>query len=157
MLYILSRILSPYDAADVFIGAFATFQKAQAARKAVMELWEQGDPYSKQSYRIADLQADLIISEITDIRLDDSQAFGYIVSEFCDSHSMLTRSFLSAHSSHEDAEAFVKRHKLEESPCIGGIFWHDILTTKINPELIDVLHIANRANRHKINRQFIPA
>jgi hypothetical protein len=119
-LQVLTRTISPYDGPDLFLGLFSDVSKAQGARDAYLKRVSLADPWRKQAYRSADLEADVRLVPIQDFRTEgDCSAVVFLVTAYFEEMGQRVRRFLAVFSDPQAAAAFAARQEAappEEAP-----------------------------------------
>lgn len=119
-LQLLTRTISPYDGPDLFLGLFSDVSKAQGAREAYLKSVSLADPWRKQAYRGADLEADVRLVPIQDLRTEgDCSPVVFLVTAYFEEMGQRVRRFLAVFSDPQAAAEFAARQEAappEEAP-----------------------------------------
>jgi hypothetical protein len=119
-LQVLTRTISPYDGPDLFLGLFSDASKAQRARDAYLKSVSLTDPWRKQAYRSADLEADVRLVPIQDFRTEgDGSPVVFLVTAYFEEMGQRVRRFLAVFSNPQAAAEFAARQEAappEEAP-----------------------------------------
>jgi hypothetical protein len=111
-LQLLTRTISPYDGPDLFLGLFSDASKAQRARDAYLKSVSLADPWRKQAYRSADLEADVRLVPIQDFRTEgDYSPVVFLVTAYFEEMGQRVRRFLAVFSDPQAAAEFAARQE----------------------------------------------
>ena len=111
-LQILTRRISPYSGPDLFLGLFSDVSRAQKAREAYLTSVSSADPWSEQSYRSVDLESDVQVVPVQDLRTeDDDSPVVFLVTAYFDEMGQRVRRFLAVFSDRQAATEFATRQE----------------------------------------------
>jgi hypothetical protein len=106
-LQILTRIISPYSGQDLFLGLFSDTSRAQKAREAYLTSVSSADPWSEQAYRSVDLESDVQVVPVQDLRTEgDDSPVVFLVTAYFDEMGQRVRRFLAVFSNRQAATEF---------------------------------------------------
>lgn len=106
-LQVLTRTISPYDGPDLFLGLFSDRSKALCARDAYIASLSQSDPWRKQSYRTPNLESDIRLVHVQDLRMaGDNSPIVFLATAYFEESGQLTRRFLAVFSERQSAMEF---------------------------------------------------
>jgi hypothetical protein len=121
----LTRKISPYTGADLFLGLFSTTERANAAREYYLSTVRSADPWSEQAYRSVDLDSDVVVQEVADHRPRNSQLpVVYLVTAHIEGMGQFTRRLLAVFATAESAQEFATLK--EEGPYETAPNWCDV-------------------------------
>jgi hypothetical protein len=125
-MYVLTRIISPYDGYNLFLGIFLTEESALKARKNYLQSIEIHDPWTPQTYRAVDIKSDLRLVKVDDYQdqTNHSQLI-YLVIAYYDELGQAFREFLAVFSEKKAAGKFALR--TEESSDENIPNWWDVV------------------------------
>ena len=124
-MHVLTRIISQYDGPNLFLGVFRSEEKAYKAREEYLKNVATYDPLASQTYRKADLGADIQIVEIEDHRdYHVDIDVGYLVIANFEGMGQVSRRFLAFFSDRGSASEFA--WKAEQGPYETAPNWCDV-------------------------------
>ncbi|MGJ3248485.1 MAG: hypothetical protein ACFE0I_20680 [Elainellaceae cyanobacterium] len=125
-MYVLTRIISPYDGHNLCLGIFSTEESALKARKNHLRSIEINDPWTVQTYRTVNIESDLRLVKVDDHRDQTNQSqVMYLVIAYYDELGQVYGEFLAIFSEKNKAEEFALR--TEEVSCEKMPSWCDVV------------------------------
>jgi hypothetical protein len=127
----LTRKISPYTGADLFLGLFSTAERANEAREHYLSTVRTADPWAGQAYRSVDLDSDVRILEVANHcpqRIDLPVV--HLVTARIEDMGQSVRRLLGVFATAEAAEAFARLE--EEGPYETAPNWCDVDEITVN-------------------------
>lgn len=108
-MYLLKRLISPYNAPDLLLGCFRDLKAAQFAQQQYKKCMGKDDPWKIQGYWEVDLENDVIIlHDIPVVNISPTQDTVYIISSFAEGFGQIVRKFQTICGSIDSAHQRVK-------------------------------------------------
>jgi hypothetical protein len=111
-LQILTRRISPYSGQDLFLGLFSDVSRAQNARDVYLKSVSSADPWSEQAYRSVDLESDVQVVPVQDLRTEGGDSLVvFLVTAYFEGMGQRVRRFLAVFSDRQAAREFAMRQE----------------------------------------------